>query len=339
MRKISIEAKHEFLREVSDGISDKLPSTHADTALSVIADTMGNYEIESTGTQDDAAEKEDCLKAFLDARRVEGRSEKTIERYEYVIHKFYGTCERGPRRTTVYHIRRFLAERKDAGNSDRTIEGYRAILYGYFQWLTREGLITANPVGNIATIHYEKKVREPYSSVDLYKLHECCNVERGGRCTTDRNKAIIAVLESTGCRISELCGMNRTDINFNDAECVVHGKGNKNRVVYLDRVAIMLVQRYLDSRTDDLPALFIGKRSDRMTPGGVRHLLKLFEEKAGITNVHPHRFRRTLATNMIQRGMPIQEVSILLGHERLDTTMTYCYTNQDSIKSSYYRYS
>lgn len=336
---ISIEAKHELLREVSDGIADKMPTTHAETALSVLADTMGNYEIESTGTEDDFAEKEECLKAFLDAKRIEGRSGKTIERYEYIIRKFYETCERGPRRTTVYHIRRYLSGCKAAGNSDRTIEGYRTILNGYFQWLTRESLIAVNPVGNIAPIHYEKKVREPYSDVDLYKLNENCDIERGSRCTTDRNKAIIAVLESTGCRISEVCGMNRNDINFTAAECVVHGKGNKNRVVYLDCVAIMLVQRYLESRTDDLPALFIGKGTDRMTPGGVRHMLKLFEKKAGLTNVHPHRFRRTLATNMIQRGMPIQEVSILLGHEKLDTTMTYVYTNQDSVKNSYYKYS
>ena len=335
---MSIEAKQEMLREVSSGLSDKIPSAHAETALSVMADTMSNYEIESLENKDDSAEKEDCLKAYIDAKHIEGRSVKTIERYEYVIRKFYDTCERGPRKTTVFHIRNYLAKCKSIGNSDRTIEGYRSILYGYFAWLAREGLIATNPAVNIAPIRYEKKVREPYSDVDLYRIHECCDVERGNRCTSVRNKAIIAFLESTGCRISEVCGLNRDNINFDENECVVHGKGNKERIVYLNDVASMLLKRYLTSRNDSSPALFIGKRSERMTPGGIRFLLKRFEEKACLSNVHPHRFRRTLATNLIDRGMPIQEVSKLLGHEHLDTTMTYVYVDQTAIKNSFKKY-
>lgn len=338
MFSISITAKQELIKDVKDGLSDKIPEAYATTAVGVLADTLGDYEVESAETSDDATEKREFLEAYIDAKRIEGRSAKTIEHYAYVIGKFYESCNRGPRRTTVFHIRKYLADCKTNGNSDRTIEGYRSVLNGYFAWLAREGITQTNPVANIAPIHYEKKVREPYSDVDLFLLNECCENNNGSRCTTDRNRAIIAMLEATGCRVSELCGLNRDDINFTEMECVVHGKGNKDRVVYLNNVALMLLQRYLYARTDDCPALFIGKRSDRLTPGGIRFMLKQAEKSAGVTNVHPHKFRRTLATNLIDHGMPIQEVSRLLGHERLDTTMGYVYIDQQSVKNSYYKY-
>ena len=228
--------------------------------------------------------------------------------------------------------------KKDHGNSDRTIEGYRAVLNSFFGWLSREGMIHDNPCANISPITCAKKVRTPFSEVDLYKIVEKCDFNSGDRCTTDRNKTIVSFLGSTGCRISEMCALNRDSIRLDDMECVVHGKGNKDRVVYIDDVTAMLLKRYLDSRTDDSPALFIGRGSDRLTPGGVRHILKTIEARAGVENVHPHRFRRTLATNLIGHGMPIQEVSRLLGHENLDTTMTYCYVDQKSVKSSYQKY-
>lgn len=146
------------------------------------------------------------------------------------------------------------------------------------------------------------------------------------------------MLESTGCRISEICRADRTDVDLLKGECLVHGKGNKERIVYLNETAGMLLRRYLESRSDSYPALFIGKNSDRLTPGGIRALLKKLETKAGITNVHPHRFRRTLATHLIDHGMPIQEVSRLLGHENINTTMTYIYVSNVSVKNSYEKY-
>lgn len=157
-------------------------------------------------------------------------------------------------------------------------------------------------------------------------------------CTSLRDRAIVCFLLSTGCRISEVCALDRDTIDFSNLECTVHGKGNKNRIVYLDDVTAMLLKRYLYSREDAKPALFVGKGSDRMTPGGIRLMLTKLGEASGVTNVHPHRFRRTLATNLVERGMPIQEVATILGHDKLETTMKYVFINPTSIKNSYKKY-
>ena len=155
----------------------------------------------------------------------------------------------------------------------------------------------------------------------------------------DRDKAIVCLLLSTGCRISELCALNRGDVDFQNKQCAVLGKGNKERTVYLDSVASMILKRYLKSRTDFSQALFVGKGTERLTPGGVRFMMKTLEEDSGVENVHPHRFRRTLATNLLNRGMPIQEVAKILGHEKLDTTMMYAFVDEQNVKASYCKYS
>ena len=142
---------------------------------------------------------------------------------------------------------------------------------------------------------------------------------------------------ATGCRISEVCGLNRGDIDFTNRQCVVIGKGDKERTVYMDDVSTMLLQRYLKSRIDDCEALFIGKGTERMTPGGIRTMLKKLALKANVENVHPHRFRRTLATTLIKHGMSIEEVAQILGHEKIDTTMKYIYIDQSNVKNSYTR--
>lgn len=203
-------------------------------------------------------------------------------------------------------------------------------LSSFFGWLQKEGLIPANPCANLGAIKCAKVVREPYSATDIERLKEACS--------SLRDRAIIMFLLSSGCRISEVCGLNRNDIDMASAECTVLGKGNKERVVYLDSVALMLLRRYLASRKDAHNALFVGLRGERLQPGGVRAMLKQLEAKTGVPNVHPHRFRRTLATNLIARGMPIQEVAAILGHDKLDTTMKYVYLEKSNIKNSFAKY-
>lgn len=146
------------------------------------------------------------------------------------------------------------------------------------------------------------------------------------------------MLEATGCRISEICQINRDDIDFIDREIKVYGKGRKERMVYIDKLTTMLLQEYLNSRTDNLPALFIGKGSDRLTPGGISKLLKSIAEKAGVDGVYPHKYRRTLATDLIGHGMPLEEVQKLLGHENINTTMQYVIVDQQAVKNSYNKY-
>ena len=219
---------------------------------------------------------------------------------------------------------------KDRGLSDRTLEGIRSVFSSYFGWLQKEGLITKNPCANLGPIKYMKKVRLPFSDVELHKIKEACK--------SKRDLAIVYFLLSTGCRISEVCALNRDSIDFDKKECVVLGKGNKERKVYIDNVTAMILQRYLDERTDASEALFAGKGTDRMKPGGMRKLLNGIADRAGVENVHPHRFRRTLATNLINRGMTIQEVANILGHENINTTMTYVFVDQANVHNSYERY-
>lgn len=200
----------------------------------------------------------------------------------------------------------------------------------FFGWVQREGLIPNNPCGNLSTIKCGKEVRLPFSDVDIERLKETCE--------TARDKALIAFLLSTGCRVGEVCGLNRADIDFANLECTVLGKGNKERTVYLDNVAAMQLRIYLNTRTDTCEALFAGKGSERLQAGGIRKRLNEIGEKAGVENVHPHRFRRTLATTLINHGMPIQEVAKILGHEKIDTTMTYVYIDKTNVKNAYRRY-
>ena len=175
-----------------------------------------------------------------------------------------------------------------------------------------------------------KKEKKTYSGVDLERL----NLE----CRTVRDRAIISFLSSTGCRISEMTGLDRAAVDLEKLECVVHGKGAKDRTVYLSDVAGMLISQYLAERKDDNPALFVGCRNERLQPGGVRIMLKAVAKRAGVDHVHPHKFRRTLATELSRKGMPIQEVANILGHEKIDPTMKYVILNKDDVKSSYRRY-
>jgi site-specific recombinase XerD len=170
----------------------------------------------------------------------------------------------------------------------------------------------------------------PFSQTDIELIKE--------NAKTIRDKAIVCFLLSTGARINEVCSLNRGDIDFQSMEATVLGKGNKERTVYLDTVTAMLLKRYFDSRTDTCPALFAGKRNERLTPDGVRRMLKVIEKNSGVENVHPHRFRRTLATRLIDHGMTITEVAAILGHESLNVTSRYVYVEKQNVKNNYNRY-
>ena len=234
------------------------------------------------------------------------------------------------RRISVYHLRNYLTHEKERGICENTLEGYREIFSAYFNWLQRESLIDRNPCVNLGVIKVPKKEKKTYTDAELERLNWFCG--------NIRDRAILHFLRSTGCRISEVTELNRDQVNLEALECVVHGKGDKERTVYLDDVAGMLLKEYLKKRKDDVPALFINKRQDRFQPNGIRAMLKKLAANAGVEHVHPHKFRRTLATDLARHGMPIQEVAKVLGHEKLDTTMKYVVLNKDDVKASYRRY-
>lgn len=323
---MSIASKQVFLRDTEKALGKVLTVELMQKVMPLIGENLALFDME----QKEVVDCGDYLKAFVEAKEVEGRSPKTLERYAYIIKRFLNENNVATEKVTVYHLRAFLMSEKRRGIADRTLAGYRDIFSSYFGWLFNEGLIPHNPCANLGPVKCMKVVREPYSPTDIERLKEACK--------SLRDRAMIAFLLSTGCRISEVCALDRTDVDFVASECTVLGKGNKERVVYLDSVAVMLLQRYLASRKDVNNALFVGQRNERLQPGGVRFMLKHLEHKAGVPNVHPHRFRRTLATSLIAHGMPIQEVSMILGHDKIDTTMGYVRMDKTTVKNSFKRY-
>ena len=324
---MAIEAKAVLLKNLENQLSTRIPAAEMAIVLSALSDQLAGFNVEQTAG---GAASDDLLEAYTSAMQIQGRSEKTIARYRYIITLMMDHVKIPTRNITVYHLRQYLASEKNRGIADRTLEGMRQVFSAYFNWLQREHLIDNNPVANLGAVKYAKKTKVILSEVEIEKL------ESGTVLLRDR--AIICFLLSTGCRISEMTHLNKADIDMNGLECTVLGKGNKERTVYLAPVAGMLLQQYLASRTDDNPALFVGKRRERLTPGGVRAMLTKLAAKVGIAHVHPHMFRRTLATTLIRHGMSIQEVAAILGHDKLDTTMQYVVLDKTETKNAYRKY-
>lgn len=324
---MAIDAKVSLLNNAEKRLSTEVTATVMEKVLSILSDVMEAYDIIELMMHH---EKDDLLDCYIDAMRVQGRSEKTIKRYDYEIRRLLSFLNIPVRRITVYHLRNCIATQKSRGIADTTMEGQRSIFSAFFNWLQREALIEKNPTANLGTVKCAKKEKKTYSEIDMTKLNNGCE--------SVRDRAIIHFLASTGCRISEMVGLNRDQINFNSLRCVVHGKGNKERIVYMSSVAGMYLKEYLASREDDDNALFLGLRKERLEAGGVRTMLKTLAKKVGVENVHPHKFRRTLATELSRKGMPIQEIARILGHDKIDTTMKYVVLNNDDVEVSYRKY-
>ena len=325
---MAIDAKISFINQIETGLATEVTLDAMNRVMRIVADTLEGYEMRETFETEDR--EDDLFNSFISALRVQGRSEKTIERYKFVITRLLDAVKLPIRRITVYHIRAYITAEKERGIADSTLEGLRQVFSSFFGWLHREGLIERNPVSNIGTIKCPKKQKGVFTDDEIHRLMM--------NCTTGRNRAIIAFLRSTGCRISELTELNRNAIDLNAGECIVRGKGDKERVVFLDDVAKMYLRQYLSTRRDFLEPLFIGYRMERLQPGGIRIMLNEVAERAGVEHVHPHKFRRTLATNLARRGMPIQEIAAILGHDKIETTMEYIVMQKDDIKQAHRRY-
>lgn len=320
-----------FLADLQARLDDFVPANDARRIIEQAADVLTGYGITvspSAGSSED--ESESMIRLFLDAKAVEGRSPQTLKQYRYVLGYLRAGVKVPLAKVTVHHLRSWLMQEKERGVSMRTLDGYRYVANSFFGWLWREELIPKNPTVNLQPIRYQKVVRKPFSPEEIERMKEAAE--------TTRDKAILAMLLSTGCRISEICQLDVLDIDMQARAVTVLGKGNKQRRVYVDGVAVMWLKEYFKERMDDSPALFVGKGSSRLTPGGVRYMLHQIGERSGVENVHPHRFRRTRATSLISHGMAIQEVAAILGHDKIDTTMTYTYLDQSAVESSYRKY-
>lgn len=275
----------------------------------------------------------DYVQIFLAAKRVEGCSDKTIRYYESTIRNVLTAVNKLPDQATTEDIRLYLDEYQQKSKASKvTIDNIRRILSSFFSWLEDEDYIVKSPVRRIHKVKTCKTVKETYTdeALELMRDHSECG----------RDLAIIDMLASTGMRVGELVKLNKVDVDFQNRECIVLGKGNKQRKVYFDARTKIHLQNYLNSRTDDNEALFVSlqKPYDRLRISGVEIRLRDLGKKLNLNKVHPHKFRRTLATMAIDKGMPIEQVQQLLGHSSVDTTLQYAMVNQNNVKSSHRKY-
>ena len=308
-----------------------------DEIKQIVQDTLivqlNKYEVEDRCTEIVTSnnQTEQALKKFIITKQVEGLAKSTLRRYADENLKLIRSINKPLHEITTYDIRFYLTIKRQRDKlSNRTLDGMRRCYSSFFSWLTAEGIIGTNPCLALSQIKYRKTIKKPFSLVEMERLRRACK--------NIRDLALIEFLYSTGCRVSEVSHLDIWDIDFEKSECVVVGKGNKERIVYLSPVCSMYLQKYISDRKMQSDSLFIGRSGNRMTKAGIEATVKRIGNKANIENVHPHRFRRTLATNLLDRGMNIQDVATILGHSDLKTTQIYCFISQGNVKSAYQKY-
>ena len=327
--------KDRLITEIQTNMAIFLNQAQLDQLRRVLTNSLQNMDIAECKTQEfqDIYQSGELLEVFLAAKRVEGCSEKSLKYYDATIRAMLDSYDKPVREIGTDDLRGYLAEyQAERGSSKVTIDNIRRIFSSFFGWLEDEDYILKSPVRRIRKIKTEKTVKETFSDEGLELLRDAC--------VEIRDLAMIDMLASTGIRVGELVLLNRVDINFHERECVVLGKGGSERMVYFDARTKIHLQNYLDSRTDCNPALFVSLANphDRLLIGGVETRLREIGKQADINKVYPHKFRRTLATRAIDKGMPIEQVQRLLGHVRIDTTMGYALVNQANVKNSHRKF-
>lgn len=286
--------------------------------------------VQSSGGTDENATR---VEMFLAAKRVEGCSEKSLAYYKATIEAALGTIDKSIRHIETEDLRKYLTDYQQKKQSSKvTIDNIRRILSSFFSWLEDEDYILKSPARRIHRVKTITTIKETYSDEALETMRDSCQELR--------DLAIIDLLASTGMRVGEMVRLNRSDIDFNERECVVFGKGDKERLAYFDARTKIHLQNYLATRTDSEPALFVTLKAPykRLQIGGVETRLREMGNRLNITKVHPHKFRRTLATMAIDKGMPIEQLQQLLGHQRIDTTLKYAMVKQSNVKAAHRKY-
>ena len=324
--------KQKIMEEIMQQMLPHLDNAQLQKLEEVLEHSLFMYEISSkyTETEDDSQK---LIDAFVYAKRIEGCSEKTLKYYRTTIETMTEAIDKGVRHMQTDDLRAYLTEYQEKHGSSRvTIDNIRRILSSFFSWLEDEDHILKSPVRRIHKVKTATNIKDTYTDEELEKMRD--------NCTELRDLAIVDMLASTGMRIGEMVLLNKADINFNERECVVFGKGDKERVVYFDARTKIHLQNYIDGRTDDDPALFVTLRAphERIKIGGIESRLREIGKALEIEKVHPHKFRRTLATLAIDKGMPIEQLQQLLGHKRIDTTLQYAMVKQSNVKQAHRKY-
>lgn len=273
------------------------------------------------------------INLFISAKRIEGCSKKSLRYYQTTLEKMIDNIKKSIQEITTNDLRDYLTTYQNTKNpSKTTTDNVRRVFSSFFSWLEDEDYILKSPVRRIHKIKTGTIVKETYSDENLEIMRDNCDCIR--------DLALIDMLASTGMRVGELVLLNIEDINFNERECIVFGKGNKERVVYFDARTKIHLQNYLESRTDDNKALFVSLRApfERIKIGGIEARLRKLGRELNIPKVHPHKFRRTLATIAIDKGMPIEQLQRLLGHQRIDTTLQYAMVKQSNVKLAHKKF-
>lgn len=325
--------KDEIINEVLQCMLPHLNNAQLKQLKQVMEHTLFNYDVCAAETEFGENDSKTLIEKYIAAKRVEGCSEKTLKYYQTTITAMVSDLNKNVRHILTEDLRTYLTEYQSRNQSSRvTIDNIRRILSSFYSWLEDEDYIVKSPVRRIHKVKTASSIKETYTDEELETMRD--------NCEEIRDLAMIDMLASTGMRVGEMVLLNRDDINFAERECVVFGKGDKERIVYFDARAKLHLQEYLDSRTDENPGLFVSLKAphERIHIGGIEHRLREMGKRLKISKVHPHKFRRTLATMAIDKGMPIEQLQRLLGHQRIDTTLQYAMVKQSNVKLAHKKY-
>lgn len=316
----------ELLMMLDKSMSKELVSV-VDMALTAL---FQKYDVSEACTDlavcDDSNER--IINTYIASMRLEGRSEKTLKQYYDALTKLLDEIPKSIKDIRTNDIRYHLAHYQATHKvSNATVNNKRKFLSAFFVWATREEIVDKNPMLKINSIKDKYVTKKPFSDIELAKIRDALE--------DNREKALVEFLLSTGCRVSEVAGLKVGNIDFRTGECVVLGKGNKERTVYLNNKSMYYLERYIGGFVDADRPLFMNARDRGMTKQNIEELMRIIGKRAGVSKVHPHRFRRTMATNAMKRGMPVQYIQVILGHSKLDTTMIYCIYDKEVVKAEY----
>ena len=325
-----------FVGKVIDTTEDFLDNNQRIKLKEILTEICLNYQIERIEPikkQEILKNNTNILNKFILSKEIEGCSNRTLNYYKDNINKMFDAVNLPVNEITTEILRNYLADYKSNSSAGMvTIDNIRRTLSSFFAWLENEDYIVKSPVRRIHKVKTTRRVKETLTDENLEKLRDTCS--------NVRDLAILELLISTGMRVGEITILNISDMNFQERSCIVLGKGNSEREVYFSVKSKMYIKKYLETRTDDNEALFVSliKPYNRLGISGIEILIRNLWKEANINKVHPHKFRRTMATMAIDKGMPIEQVKKLLGHIKIDTTMEYAMVSQNNVKNSHRKY-
>lgn len=336
--------KESVLTEIRDTLFGRIPNEEISTVIDSISFCLRNYEIMAKETSVVVYDNSDSqiISKFFIAKAVEGLCQSSLDYYRTILRAFFLQVGKHIKDIVTDDVRIYLAYKKINGCSDNTLNNIRRTLSSFFTWCTEESILDKNPMLRIRGVRQIKKLKKPLSEDDMENLRSLAK--------TKRDRAIIEFLFSTGCRVSEMTNVNRNDVDWQNAQVDVLGKGRKYRTVYLSARCKIALHEYIATRTDNLDALFISdyegmcqkikdmNQPSRISKGAVEIMLRNLGKRAGIPNVHPHRFRRTAATTALKRGMLLEQVQRMLGHESIQTTTIYAQSTNDEVKLAHEKF-